>query len=120
MLFHHHKYSIYQINNKNPLAWVRLKPVLQGHYSLNSTAKGFRGKYINIFFIKQMNDRERIGLKIALLRKNAGLTQRELAEKSGLTQNTIYKVETGKFSVGIDTLSKIADTLECKVDIIEK
>lgn len=120
MLSHHHKYSIYQINNKNPLAWVRLKPVSQGHYSLNSTAKGFRGKYINIFFTKQMNDRERIGLKIALLRKNAGLTQRHLAERSGFTQKTICKVETGQFSVGIDTLSKIADALGYTVDIIKK
>lgn len=67
-----------------------------------------------------MNDRKKIGLKIALLRKNAGLTQRELAEKSGLTQNTIYKVETGKFSVGIDTLCKITDALGYTVDIIKK
>ena len=67
-----------------------------------------------------MDDRKRIGLKIALLRKSAGLLQIDLAKMSGLTQKTISKVENGCFSVGIDVLSKIADALECKVDIIEK
>ena len=48
--------------------------------------------------------REQIGSKIAQLRKEAGLSQRDLADKAGLTQNTIYKIENGKFSVGIDVL----------------
>lgn len=42
----------------------------------------------------------------------------DLAEKAGLTQNTIYKVENGKFSVGIDVLGKIVEALGRKIDII--
>lgn len=64
-----------------------------------------------------MSIREEIGLKIALFRKEAGLSQRDLAEKAGLTQNTIYKIENGKFSVGIDVLGKVAEALNRKVDI---
>ena len=55
--------------------------------------------------------RKEIGLK-------AGLSQRDLAEKSGLTQNTIYKIENGKFSVGIDVLCKATEALGKKLDII--
>lgn len=62
--------------------------------------------------------REEIGSKIAQLRKEAGLSQRDLAEKAGLTQNTIYKIENGKFSVGIDVLGKVAEALNRKIDII--
>lgn len=65
-----------------------------------------------------MSIREEIGLKIALFRKEAGLSQRDLAEKAGLTQNTIYKIENGKFSVGIDVLGKVAEALNRKIDII--
>jgi hypothetical protein len=65
-----------------------------------------------------MSIREEIGLKIALFRKESGLSQRDLAEKAGLTQNTIYKIENGKFSVGIDVLGKVAEALNRKIDII--
>ena len=64
-----------------------------------------------------MSIREEIGLKIVLFRKEAGLSQRDLADKAGLTQNTIYKIENGKFSVGIDVLGKVAEALNRKVDI---
>lgn len=65
-----------------------------------------------------MSIREEIGLKIALFRKESGLSQRDLAEKAGLTQSTIYKIENGKFSVGIDVLGKVAEALNRKIDII--
>lgn len=62
--------------------------------------------------------REEIGSKIAQLRKEAGLSQRDLADKAGLTQNTIYKIENGKFSVGIDVLDRVAKALNRKIDIV--
>lgn len=62
--------------------------------------------------------REQIGSKIAHLRKGAGLSQRDLADKAGLTQNTIYKIENGKFSVGIDVLDRVAKALNRKIDIV--
>lgn len=65
-----------------------------------------------------MTTREEIGLKIARFRKEAGLSQRDLAEKAGLTQNTIYKVENGKLSTGIDVLDRIAKALNRKIDIV--
>lgn len=65
-----------------------------------------------------MNERERIGLRIAEIRKEKGLSQGELAEKSGLRQNAISRIEKGKFNVGFDTLQKIAEVFGKKVDLI--
>ena len=67
-----------------------------------------------------MNDRERIGSKIAKLREEKGLTQRDLANLTGVNQSNIWKIETGKYSVGLDILSKICDQLGKRVDIVEK
>jgi len=65
-----------------------------------------------------MNDRERIGRRIADLRKNKGLTVRELSDKCGVTYQNISKIENGRYSVGIDILSKIAAELGCKVELV--
>ena len=55
---------------------------------------------------------------IALLRarENAGLSQRELAERSGVPQSTIARIERG-YNTSIDTLSKIAFALNKRVKI---
>ena len=49
-----------------------------------------------------------------------GLTQEQLAEKTGFTQSNIWRVETGRYSVGIDILSKLAEALDASVEIIRK
>lgn len=55
---------------------------------------------------------------IALLRarENAGLSQHELAERSGVPQSTIARIERG-YNTSIDTLSKIASALNKRVKI---
>ena len=65
-----------------------------------------------------MNDRLRIGYRLRELREAQRLTSTQLAEKCGLTQSTISKVENGKWSVSLDILSKIAGALGCSVEII--
>lgn len=66
-----------------------------------------------------MNDRERIGLAIAKLRQEKGLSQRTLAELTGLNHTNIWKIEKGKYSVGLDILSKICSVLGKRVDIVD-
>ena len=67
-----------------------------------------------------MEERERIGKRIAELRKAKGLTQAQLAEKTGFSQSNIGRIETGRYSVGIDVLAKIAEALGAKVEIKEE
>lgn len=65
-----------------------------------------------------MNIRERIGQRIAQLRKEAGLSQMALAEKAGVTQNAVYRIENGKFSVGVDVLDRLVTALGARIEIV--
>lgn len=67
-----------------------------------------------------MNGRERIGKRIAEIRKSKGLSQAKLAELTDIAPGNIARIETGRYSTGIDLLSKIADALGYKLDFIEK
>lgn len=53
---------------------------------------------------------------IAKAREAAGLTQRDLAEKSGVPQSTIARIEQGA-NTSISTLCKIAFALDKQVKI---
>ncbi|MDP1826604.1 MAG: helix-turn-helix transcriptional regulator [Archangium sp.] len=54
---------------------------------------------------------ERLGQKIARLRRAAGHTQAELAERVGLQPEHINRVENGKRGVSIEAIANIADVL---------
>ena len=62
--------------------------------------------------------RQRIGQRIADLRKQRGITQQTLADVTGMQRNHISRIESGKYSVGFDTLQTIAEALGCTIDII--
>jgi transcriptional regulator with XRE-family HTH domain len=51
------------------------------------------------------------GERIRLLRERRGLLQKELAEKTGLSVQTISNLERGKGAPSISTIKKIAETL---------
>ena len=58
-----------------------------------------------------------IGKKIKELRKNKGWSQQKLAEKSGLSFNTITRIEQGVGdSPTLKTLLKLSETLEIGLD----
>lgn len=67
---------------------------------------------------KDIEDRIRIGERIKQLREAAGLTQTQLAEKTGLKQENINRIEKGKYSTGQDILTKIASALGKRLDIV--
>jgi transcriptional regulator with XRE-family HTH domain len=56
-----------------------------------------------------------IGKNIKRIRKEKGMSQRELAEKLGVTQSVISTYETGNPPQRITTLNKIADVLQVHV-----
>lgn len=67
-----------------------------------------------------MTDSERIGKKIAEIRNKKGMSQDELADRSGLKQANISRIEAGKYSTRIDILSKIGDVFDMQIDFIAK
>lgn len=66
-----------------------------------------------------MTDRERIGAAIAALRTKNKMTVRDLADKTGINHSNLCKIEGGKLSATIDTLSKIANALGAKITMQE-
>lgn len=55
--------------------------------------------------------RRQIGRNIAAIRHTARLSQEDLAELSGISRQTMYRIETGVRPARIDWLVAIADTL---------
>lgn len=64
--------------------------------------------------------RESLGRQIRSVRAAAGIPQRELALMVSTNQSYLWEVETGRVSVGLDVLCRMADALDAKVcDLID-
>lgn len=67
---------------------------------------------------KRQQYRTYIGKRIAEERSRLGLSQRDLANLSGVNHATIAKIELGRWSAGIDMLGRIAEAMGLRVDLI--
>ena len=64
-------------------------------------------------YYKEMKTRLTPAKVLKIRRENAGLTQAELAEKSGIASSNIALMETGKRSIGIKSAGRLAEALGC-------
>jgi DNA-binding XRE family transcriptional regulator len=78
--------------------------------------------------IKNEQERQRIGQRIAELRKGLlwqddagiyrrGMTQTELAQRTGIGQGHLARIESGRYGVSIDLLAHIAEVLGVSVKL---
>ena len=97
---------------------IRLNSTVEKYISRNP-AKDLGLK--NIFrpaIGKGMEDvKVRVGRLIRQCRKEQGLTQKELAQKMGLSESTVTKYEKGKQNLSLETVQSIVDALELKLEI---
>lgn len=56
--------------------------------------------------------------KIAVIRKQKGFSQKQLADMVGIGNDWLCDIEKGKGTPSIQLLNKIAGTLKCKVSDI--
>ena len=70
--------------------------------------------------IEKESERRRIGQEIAERRKELQMSQAQLAEKCGLQQSHIARIELGRYSVGLDTLAAIAQALGTTLTFVNK
>ena len=54
--------------------------------------------------------------KLKEMRLAKGLTQEEVAEKLGISQEVVSQYETGKRSIKLDLAKRFAELYECNVD----
>lgn len=66
-----------------------------------------------------IQERRRIGQRIRQIREQSGMTQDDLAEKTGLKRPNISRIESGRYNTGQDILSKIALALGKRLDIVD-
>lgn len=69
---------------------------------------------------QKQKQRQRIGQRIAELRKQKGFTQQDVADRIGMQRNNISRIEQGKYSVGFDTLQTIAEEFGMTIDFVKK
>lgn len=69
---------------------------------------------------QKLSEHGRIGRLIADIRTEIGFSVRRLAEISGVSYQNITKIENGKYNVSISILSKIVNSLEYEISLIDK
>lgn len=66
------------------------------------------------------SERLRLCRELAEFRKQQGITQRELAQRTGLQRNQVCRIEQGYYSVGMDILASLADALGKRIVLEDK
>ena len=61
-----------------------------------------------------------IAMQVAELREEHGLTQTQLAERCGVNQSDISRIERGSMSPTARTLQRIADALDADVRLVAR
>ena len=69
---------------------------------------------------QKQQTRDRIGLRIASLRKLKEWSQDELARRAGLQRTHISRIEAGKYAVTLETIQAIAEAFGMTLDIIDE
>lgn len=65
-------------------------------------------------------DRKYIGSRIRQLREKKGMEAKALAKLANIDAANLSRIERGRYSVGLDVLSRIANALGAKVDLIKE
>ncbi len=89
----------------------------------NINAELYRSAYEMIVHVAvdldKGEERKRIGARIKELRKKNNVDAKTLALRVGIDPSNLSRIEQGHYSVGFDILSKIANFLGARVDIVE-
>ena len=64
-----------------------------------------------------MFDSKQIGKVVRSHRKKSGLTQKELSQLAGVGKTAVFDIEKGKPSIRFNTLLKVLDTLNIKLEL---
>lgn len=61
---------------------------------------------------------KRLGNRMKEIRKERGMTQLDVAIKSGMEENAYQRIESGRTNPSVKTVNKIADALEVEIKIL--
>ncbi|WKV49554.1 helix-turn-helix domain-containing protein [Dickeya fangzhongdai] len=67
-----------------------------------------------------MASRENMGKTIASTRKARGLTQKQLAEQTGINKTTLSEIENGRFTGSLDIFERYLDAVGLQLELATK
>ncbi len=94
--------------------WIWIQMTYYEGLAING-GKGDRGDE-RIFLYQE---RARIGARIRELRKEKNIEAKLLSQLANIDAANLSRIEQGRYSVGIDVLSKIALALGAKVELVD-
>ena len=56
---------------------------------------------------------EKFGQRVRRMREDAGLSQSELARRSGIDRPSLHRLEAGRLDIGVSRLVALARALDC-------
>ncbi|MFI0768646.1 helix-turn-helix transcriptional regulator [Streptomyces sp. NPDC021218] len=62
-----------------------------------------------------LQQRRRVGDRVRDLREERGVTQEKLAELTGLSRHTVYRIELAQYGTSVDHLALIARALRVEI-----
>lgn len=98
---------------KKVILTKKMKREMDFDYLLKQELKNLEFKKYYDYYGKQLE----IAYQILQLRKKKKLSQAQLAKKIGTKQSDIARIEAGQQNFSIDTLEKIAQALNCKLEV---
>lgn len=63
---------------------------------------------------------KKLGVQLKNARKQAGLTQQDVASKSGVTRQTVSYIESGQHRTDAVILAQVADALGFRLSLVAK
>ena len=99
---------LYVVNVKPDFSGIGMEPIYKNKETMTEEQKE-----------KKTLFNQRIGLRIATLRKLAGMSQEQLADRAGLQRTHVSRIEAGKYDVTAYTVQLIAEALGMTVDLID-
>ena len=66
------------------------------------------------------SERKRIGVRIASLREEKGLTPEQLAEQAGLFVGELIRLENGRNNIKLTDLISVANALGASIELLNK
>lgn len=70
--------------------------------------------------MEKKNWRTKIGEQIRRRRESLGMTQSDLSGRAGIDRANVSKIECGRYNVSVDIIGRIAEALECDIELKPK
>jgi DNA-binding Xre family transcriptional regulator len=106
-LFAHYFEENFEDDKSSMVYWVLMK--MMGNHSFGFYYGGS----------DRDEERKRIGAKIKEIREQKGIEAKHLASLANIDAANLSRIEQGRYSIGLDILSRIGTALGLKVDLVE-